>query len=236
MQRRNVLAGIGTAALASIAGCLGTVGLDEHEASPAGVDSDVRSETGYELVGVEEVGVEETVGAAGLSETVVVRNYLTECEKAVGVEPIGEQRAAVFTVLSTPQVGVAGWNVNPVEEMSTAELVSLVEDNYDDIDNISHEDDDEFSVLGQTTTHATFTADAVFDGVDLEVNLHVTEAVETDDDLLVTIGVYPREVELEEEENVRELIAAVTETLDDEDADEGTDDEGADDEDDGLLG
>ncbi|WP_139169244.1 DUF6517 family protein [Natronobacterium texcoconense] len=196
----------------ALSGCLGVIGMDEHTSTPAGVAATAREETGYEQTNVDEVVVEETVGTDALSEEVVVINHLTEHEKAVGVGPL-EQEAAVFVVLSTPQIGLAGQQFNPVEEMSASELVDLLEDDYDDISNVSLEEESSITILEQSTTVSRFSADAVFSGFDLEVDLHVSEAVETDDDLVVTIGVYPQEVRAQEEENVHALMENVTASI-----------------------
>lgn len=233
MKRRHIIAGAGSIGLASLAGCLGLVGLDEHEASPAGVEPSVRDDTGYEQTDVDDLRVEEEVGVSPLSETVVVTNYLTEHEKAVDMGPLGEQRGATFMILSTPKISIAGRNVNPIEDKSTAELVELVADNYDDIDDVEHVEDEEVTVLEQSTTMSTFTADAEFNGSSVDVNLHVTEAVETDDDLLVTIGVYPQRVESQEEPDVRSLAEHVIEDAEGDDGDRnGGDEDGADESDD----
>lgn len=232
MKRRHVIAGVGSIGLASLAGCLSAAGLDKHEASPAGVDPAVREETGYEQTSVDDLRIEEEVGAVGYSEDVLVINYLTEHEKTVDMGPLGEQRGAVFVILSTPKIEIAGRNVNPVEDKSTAELVELVADNYDDIENVERVADDEATILEQTTTMSTFTGDAAFNGQSVDVNLHVTEAVETDDDLLVTIGVYPERAASREESNVRSLAEGVVEGADGvddggDDADESDDGESA---------
>ncbi|SFB75952.1 hypothetical protein SAMN05444422_101796 [Halobiforma haloterrestris] len=217
MQRRTLIKGAGIGCLAALSGCLAAIGMDEHASSPAGVAADTRAETGYERTGVERLVVEEEVGPDAVSETVTVHNYLTELEKAVEVGPLVDQRAAVFTVLSTPQISLAGRQFNPVEEMSAAELVDLLESNYDDISDITFESEESVTVLGQSTTASRFTADAEFEGTDLEVDLHITEAVRTDDDLIVTIGVYPRELRSREEEHVRTLAENVVEEIDPDD-------------------
>ncbi|WP_306052906.1 DUF6517 family protein [Natronococcus wangiae] len=215
MKRRHVIAGVGSIGLASLAGCLGLVGLDEHEASPAGVEASAREDTGYEQTDVDDLRIEEEVGVSALSEEIVVTNYLTEHQKAVDMGPLGKQRGAEFTILSTPKVEIAGRNFNPVEDKSAAELVDLVAANYDAIDDVERVSDGEATVLEQTTTASKFTADAEFEGQSVDVNLHVTEAVETDDDLLVTIGVYPQRVESYEESNVRSLVEHVVEDAED---------------------
>ncbi len=234
MQRRQLIAGLGATVAAGFAGCLGTVGMAEHEASPAGVDADTRSETGYRQTNVEPITVSEPVGAAGYSEEVTVLNYLTEHDKSVDLGPLGEQEAAVFTVLTTPQVSILGQEFNPVGDMSTRELVDLLEDDYDEIENIDHEADDTIEILGQKTTESLFSADAQFDGSDVDVYIHVTESVEAGEDLLVTIGVYPEQFD-EEAENVRTLMSSVVETVDEDGDDAGSDGADDDSDDDGGL-
>ncbi|MFC4542708.1 DUF6517 family protein [Halosolutus amylolyticus] len=224
MNRRTVLAGAGSIGLASLAGCLGLAGLDTHESAPAGVEAGVREDTGYEQTGIEPIEITESFEVGPYSETITVTNYLTEHEKAVDMGPIGDARGAVFMLLTTPQVSIAGREFNPVEEMTTTELVELVEDNYDGIDDISHEEDETVTILDQETTMSRFTASAEFEGHPVDVSLHATEAVETESDLLVAIGVYPQRVRTVEESNVKDLAAGVVE-----DADESASTGGADD-------
>ncbi|WP_440765663.1 DUF6517 family protein [Natronorubrum sp. DTA7] len=231
MKRRTVLGGLSIAGLTSLAGCLGLVGMDEHESSPVGVEASVRDETGYAQTDIDDIVVEEEVGASIATETISVTNYMTEHEKSVSIGPLDGQRAAVFIVLTTPQISIAGRNVNPVEDMSAQEIIELVEDNYDDIGDISHDEDGEITILGGETTRSRFDADATFDGHDLPVDLHVSEAVPTDDDdLLVTIGVYPQDLRMQEESNVLELMEGVTADIDtNDDGSDETDDDGSED-------
>lgn len=211
---------MGSVGIVGLSGCLGVLGLDGHRASPAGVDAATRESTGYEQTGVDELVIEEKVDLKLWSESITVTNYVTEHEKSVSVGPLFEQRAAVFVVLSTPQITVARQQVNPVEDMSTDELVELVAENYDEIDNVQRESDDEVTILGETTTESTFVADAVFGGQNVRVNLHVTQAVATDDDLVVAIGVYPRDLEGRERENVQALMEAVVDDVDEDETEE----------------
>ncbi|NGM71580.1 hypothetical protein G6M89_21790 [Natronolimnobius sp. AArcel1] len=237
MNRRTLLAGLGVSGLASLSGCLGLIGMDEHESAPAGVDAAIRSETGYEQTGVDELTIDEEVDLTVTSERVVVHNYLTEHEKAVDVAGLANQRAAIFSVLTTPEVGALGRNFNPVEEMDARELVDLIEDNYDEIGNIEFEDDESVEILEQTTTRSWFTADAEFEGTSLTVDLHVTEAVSAGDDLLVSIGVYPADLRSREEDNVialmENIVADINEADDDEDASDDEPDNGDDETDEG---
>lgn len=210
MNRRSFIAALGTGGVLGLSGCLGVAGLDEHVATPVGVGQDARDDTGYGLTGVDALTIAEQVGAAGYAEEIVVENYLAEHEKAVDMGPLGQQRGAVFVVLSTPQISILGQQVNPIEDKSTDELVELVAENYDGIHNVHHEGDDEVTILDQRVTESTFTADASFDGQNVEVNLHVTEAVATAADLVVAIGVYPQRLERFERDNVQTLMEAIS--------------------------
>ena len=235
MERRTLLAGLGAVGLGTLSGCLGVVGMDEHESTPGGVDPDALEATGYDGPDVKDVVVRETLEVGPISEDVTVINHLTEYDKSVDIGPLETARAAVFVVLSTPKVGVLGRNVNPVEEMSADELVDLLESNYDDVENVDRDGDDDVTILGQETTQTRFTAEAAFEGTSLDVYVHVSEAVETDDDLLVSIGIYPQELRTEAESNVETLMEGIVADLEAEGPDDGTgdgsseegDDEGA---------
>ncbi len=211
MKRRALLAGTGGLVAVGVAGCLGTIGMDEHEASPAGVAPDVREETGYEQVGVEELVIDRTVAG---SEEITVRNYLTEHEKGVELGPVGTVQAAAFVVLTSPQISIAGQELNPIAEMPSEELVELIEADFDGIDDVEHVSDGETDVLDQETTESVYEADAAFNGVTVDVNVHITESVETAEDHLVTIGVYPQQVGGVESENVRTLQGSIVEDID----------------------
>ena len=213
MRRRTLIAGGVGIAASTAAGCLGTVGMDEYEATPASVAPAVREETGYEQTAVEEQVVERTVDV-GVSEEITVRNYRTEHEKEVDLGPVGAAPAATFTVLTSPQISIAGRELNPIAGMSATELVELIEADADRIGNVDHVEDGEATVLGRTTPESLFEADAeVGAGVSVDVNVNVTESVETTADHLVTIGVYPRTVAEAEADNVDALIDGVTENV-----------------------
>lgn len=211
MKRRDLLAGTGGAVLFGLAGCLSAAGLDEHEASPAGVAAEVREETGYEQTNVEEMVIEETIEQ--VSEDVRVTNYITEHDKAVDLGPVGTVEAASFVVLTSPQISIAGRDFNPISDMSSEELVELIAADFDEIENVEHVSDGETTVLGQETTDSTFDADAQIEGVTADIKIHITESVETANDHLVTIGVYPERLEDIEAENIEALVGGVVEEL-----------------------
>ncbi len=214
MKRRELLAGTGGFVALGAAGCLGAVGMDEHEASPAGVAPDVRDEAGYEQVNIDAFVVDRSFDIAGVSEEITVRNYLTEHEKGIDFGPVGTVQAAAFTVLTSPQITIAGRELNPIARMSSDELIDLIEADFDEIENIEHVSDDDIGVLDQETTESLYVADAAFNGVTVDVNIHLTESVETADDHLVTIGVYPEPVEDAESENIETLRDGIIKDID----------------------
>ncbi|WP_207587316.1 DUF6517 family protein [Halomontanus rarus] len=215
MKRRTVIAGVGTVLVGSAgAFYLYRDDLTEFSASPVSVAAATRDDTGYEETGVEDVVVEREFEAAGQSEKVVVTNYMTEHEKAVEMPlGLGRQRGAVFIALATPQVRILGEEFNPVEEMSTDDIVAMVQDNYEGIENVRTDEEGTASVLGQATKQTKYAAEATFDGSSVDIYLHVTQAVDSDDGLVVTIGVYPQMLESQEEENVLELMESVVDEL-----------------------
>jgi hypothetical protein len=213
MKRRTVLGGTGGIALLSLAGCLGAVGMDEHEASPAGVDPTVREETGYEQTNIEELVVERTVDLPGTSEEVTVRNYLTEHKKGIDLPAVGTVEAATFIILTSPQISIVGREFNPISEMDSTELVELIEADFDEINDVEHVSDGVVTILEQETTESLFEAEAQINGVPIDVNIHITESVQTTSDHLVTIGVYPTQLESLEADNIAALMAGVIEDI-----------------------
>lgn len=223
MKRRTLLAGTGAVGIAGLSGCLG--GVTEHRAStPYGVPDGARSDAGYELRSVEALEIEEPVELGPIEETVVATNYVVQYEKTVDLGPLGEQRGGVFVTLSTPRISVLGQEFNPVAEMDTDQLIGLVQNNYESIDDVEHDEDAELDVLGGTVTRSRYVGTAQFDGTEVEVDLHVTEAIETEEDLVVAVAVYPRQLRDREQEHALGMMGGVApDVLDPSDVDGGGD-------------
>lgn len=210
-NRRTFLAGVSAGITAGVSGCLDAVtgsGPVEFESSASGVSQAALDETGYDFAGLEEVVIEREYEAAGQTRDVVVTNYQAEYEKTIDMGPLGEQKGAVFTSLTTPQVNVLGREFNPVAEMSAKELAEMVQEQYDGIENMEHQEDTEVSINGETTTQSKFLAEATIAGGAVDLALHVSEAVEMGEDLVVTVGGYP-DIAPGEADNVLRLMRAV---------------------------
>lgn len=192
LTRRTALAAVGGLGVASLAGCFGLFEEDlVFEATPASVPEEVLSETGYEFQAEEEIPVERTYEVGDETQTVQVINWSTEYDKRVDVGGTG-QRAAVFSVLSSPRVEVLGRSFNPVGDMSTVELADMIQERYEEFDDLEHVDDGTIEVLGEETTRSRFRGDVQLDvGATVEVDLHVTEAVESGEDFVVCVGGHP---------------------------------------------
>lgn len=211
LGRRVYLGAMGTAAVGTLAGCLNLITGDgpiEVSASPARPSEQVRAETGYEQSRQEEQVIERTFEAADQRRQVVVTNWETECQKALDLAVLGEQETAVFIVLTTPQVSVLNRAFNPVAEMSTREIAEMVQEEYDDMGDLNHRGDRSVTIDGATTTESVFAAEAVFAGQTMDIHLHLTEAVELGEDLVLAIGAYPA-LSAAEGDNIHRLIEGI---------------------------
>lgn len=219
--RRDVLGGATVALVASTAGCGAIPFLSgrplEFEAARATVPASVRERTGYRKKRVTDDTVERTFEVGGQSQDVIVTNWQAEYDKAIDVSQVADvpveqsARAALFTVLATPQVSVLGRSFNPIRNMDSSELADRVGGNFENAENLEQVGEDGVLVAGTETTAGEFSADAQLSEapVEVELALHVTEAVEVGEDFLVTVGAYPRKVRDVERENVFSMMEAV---------------------------
>jgi len=210
VPRREYLAAVaGVGAAGALSGCLGFFeDATEFAADPSRVRQEALDGTGYEFDETSEVTVEREFSAGGESQSVVVTNVMAEHQRAVPLGPLGEREAAIFTSLTTPQVDVLGREFNPVAEMDTDDLAEMIQDQYDEIENLQPQGESDVTINGRTTTQTRYTADAVFEGNAVELLVHISEAVELGEDFVVTVGGYPEALS-GEAENVRTLMEAV---------------------------
>jgi len=221
LTRRDVLGATGLAIAIGSAGCLDAIPFIgdepvEFEASAASVPEPTLQEAGYEAQGTEEVVIERTFEAGGESQDVVVTNWQAKYDKSVDSGEISlavdqQQRAAVFTALTTPQVNVLGQVFNPVAGMDAAELAEMIQERYEGIDELRQVGEETGRVSGQSTTVGEFETEAELKaaGATVDLTLHIAEAVESGEDLIVAVGGYPREVRSQEHDPVFTLMDAI---------------------------
>lgn len=217
--RRTYLALGGGLLMASTAGCTDRIPFMgeepmEFESSLASVPQDVLDETGYEKQQEEAIEINETFEAAGRSQEVLVTNWQAEYDKSLSMGPLDineEARAAVFTALTTPQVSVLGRSFNPVADMSSEDLAEMVQDRFDDMEGFSQVDEDSVTIAGESTTVGEFEGEADVAGIGyrVDITLHIAEAVESGDDLIVGVGGYPTELQSDERENIFTLLESI---------------------------
>ncbi|WP_436346358.1 DUF6517 family protein [Natronorubrum sp. FCH18a] len=195
VTRRRLLAAGAAAGVGATAGCTDVLD-DSLSSMPAIVSPSALEETGYSEHTVEEVVVERTVGRFGLERSVSVNNWYAEYDRAVSLDAIGLTRlqASVCSVLTTPQVSFLGHTFNPVGEYSTDELVALIQDRYDQLEDVERAGEESLSVLGTETTVTRYTGRArlVPAGTTLDVYLQVSEPVSHGDDFVIAVAVYPQ--------------------------------------------
>ncbi|MEF8839671.1 MAG: DUF6517 family protein [Haloarculaceae archaeon] len=195
MHRRTFLAGSAVALAAGTAGCGFILGDEplEFEAEPASVAESTAGDAGYELQGINEETLEQTFEAAGESRTVTVTNRMAEYEKRVDLGPLGEHRAAIFTALSTPAVSILDESFNPVAKLSTADLAERIQSRFEQIGQLERDDQSAVTIFGTETTQTRFTGQArLAAGQEVDIYLHLSEAVEHEADLVIGIGAYPQ--------------------------------------------
>lgn len=192
-MQRQTLGVLGLAILVSLAGCSALTGPIEFSASEATVSDGAVQETGYEEKSVEKQVIEREITRAGVTKEVHVTNWQAMYERSVDLGPLGQQRAAVVSVFSTPKVELAGQGpYNPVADYSNAELVQLVQEQYEGMHDVEQASERELSILGETVTVTTFSATATLEGSgEVDVFLHVAK-VPHGDDFVIAVGVHPQ--------------------------------------------
>lgn len=186
--------------LVSLAGCSALSGPLEFSASQATIADTAVEESGYTEVAVEQDLIEREITRAGVTKQVRVENWRAMYERQVDLGPLGEKRAAVVSVFSTPQVEIAGQGpFNPVADYSNAELVGLVQQQYKGMSDVQQVSERQVSTLGTTTTVSKFSAKATLEGgSSIDVYLHVTK-VQHGDDIVIAIAVHPQDLPNEQQ-------------------------------------
>ncbi|MEF8868797.1 MAG: DUF6517 family protein [Haloarculaceae archaeon] len=193
MSHRRALANVAVVALLLTAGCIGFLTGEEalaFDADPVRVADDARAEAGYEEVRVESMAVNRSFTVAGETRNVSVTNHVAAYQRAVDLGPLGSEPFARFTVLSTPEVEIAGRTLNPVGGLSDRELATRLQSQYDSIENVRFAGNRTVEVLGEGRTVSRFDATTTVAGTEVDLALHVAK-FRHGEDFVVAIGVYP---------------------------------------------
>lgn len=224
LSRRDALGAIGAAAAGGTAGCLDAIPFlgdepIEFEAATAAAPESVLAETDYEEYDRTDVVVERAYEVAGQTQDVVVTNRQVQYDKAVELSlpglPGGERlQAAIVSVLTTPQVRVADQTFNPVADMDSEDLATMVQDRYEGMETLQQVGEETVPVASGPTTVGEFEGEAELAeaGVTADLTLHIGEAVEAGDDLIVAVGGYPTALQGQEQADVFAMFEAIDHT------------------------
>ncbi|WP_276258470.1 DUF6517 family protein [Haloglomus litoreum] len=216
-RRRALLATAGAALASGLAGCAALSGEVALDAGRATVARPALDATRYDEAGITGIPFERRVTLGPASRDVRVTNMLAEYDRRVGLDTgLGlptDARAAVFATFTTPAVEVFGRTLNPVGNLSTAELADLIQQHYGSIRDLSQEGRLEGGLLGSTTTLTRFTARAelLSAGVastEVPIYLYVGNPVRAGPDFVLTVAAHPQAVG-RREDTVRTLLSGV---------------------------
>lgn len=205
--RRQALVAITVGVLMTTAGCGFLTGSEplRISASPATVSDQALQATGYEEVAVQEQVVERNFSVAGQTRTVEVTNQLAKYERQIDLGPLGSRRAGVFVAFTSPEVSVLGQTFNPIAGMTTQELVTRFESQYESLSVGSKVGSRSITVLGQARTVDRYEGTAMLGGQQVEVYIEVTAVFKHGSDYVVALAVYPQQ-STESPERVKTLL------------------------------
>ena len=213
-SRRGFLAGVGSVVTAGLlAGCSSLDEALSFEAQPATVPPAVLEQTGYREDTVVPQTIQQSFNVAGISQTVVVTNWQAEYSKSVslpGIDLPGQQPLALFSLLATPRVDLLGRSFNPVGGWSAEEIATEIQAQYDGLEGLEPHGSSTIEILGQSTTVTMFKGDGRFGlPIDIELTIHISEAVEAGDDFVIALCGYPAATDDIEETHVQTLLESV---------------------------
>lgn len=195
---RRAVGALTVSGVAGLAGCSGS-GATTFEAAAAVTAT---GDTGYERTRQTKPTITQTFAG----QEVKVVNALTEYQKTVDLTVIGEAKLGVFTAFTSPQVKVAGQTFNPIGEWSTAKLVNELQSRYQSMKNVQKEGEEKLNILGSSRTVVTFSATMTANGQQMDVIMLVAK-FEHESDIVVPLGVFPKEKRDQEGPNIRTLMS-----------------------------
>lgn len=188
MDKRS-LAVVGLLALVTLSGCALLTGETlEFEAEPATVSADAVSAASYEEVGVEEEVVNRTFTVADQEREVSLTNWVASYERDLGLAT--SAAPGTVTVLSTPEISVAGQTVNPLGRMSDRELLETLLQEYDAVSGVEQQSTRTVTVLGEGTEVTTFASTVEYRGQEVDVTIHLTSMTH-EGDVVVGVALHP---------------------------------------------
>ncbi len=159
-----------------------------YDASPAGVPAEALATAGYADDEPRPYTIERSIAVVDLSITNWIVAYGT------GDPTDEDEEVATLAVLSTPDVGVGGWSLNPLTHLDEGDLIEVVLERLDRFDDdeiraVDEADAEERTILGDEVAVRTYAVSTEAEG-EGPLLVHVA-IVENEDDVIVLLGVHP---------------------------------------------
>jgi hypothetical protein len=193
MSNRRTLATLLLAVLLVTSGCTQLLGSGpaEYTAERAVVAEPTAAEQDYQLNDTREVELSRTLSLAGQEKEVVVTNQIATYEKSLDLGVLGSQKLGVVAVFASPQVEIAGRDMNPIGDWSSGRFVREVGSRYDSVSNVEPTGESRnVTVLGTDTAVTTFAGTTSVEGQQVDVTVHVTKFGH-EGDYVAVVGAYP---------------------------------------------
>jgi len=210
-SRRSFLAAGATGTLALTAGCLDVVlgnGPLEFDADRVAPTADALASTGYQESDVSDETIERTVELPGGIER-EVRATIWQSIYTKAVDYAGQtSEGAAFAGVSIPGMQVAGRSLNPLGELSNAELLERfleqIPSDHGKISDLTQEESFGLDILGEGRNVDLFVGKSELEGETIDIELKLT-SFNHEGDLLVLLGTYPKMLTAESA-NAEELM------------------------------
>lgn len=183
--------------LAITAGCLGMITGDtvEQTSEPVYVSNDTLDETGYEHETTKNITIEESISVGeGDTREVHLENYQSTYVKTDGM--VGEE--AMLVAYTSPVVDVAGYSLNPLNQMDNERMLELVVSQQDRSASLESVGETTVTALGEERTVTEFNGTTTVDGREAHLSVHMAEFKHEGDHVIVA-GIYPEEIDESEE-------------------------------------
>lgn len=218
-SRRSLLATGATGALAATAGCLDVVfGGEplEFDADRVAPTDAALADTDYEVHETDQRSVERTI-SVGVDRQ--IRGSFWSSTYTKRREHEGELRdASLFAAISLPGMKAVGRSLNPLDGMSSKELLEEILERvggtYGSIEDVTHEDSFSLEILEAGREVDVFVGETEFAGERVEIDVTIA-SFDHEDDLIVLVGSHPGLL-AEESANLELLMESVEHPVGDE--------------------
>lgn len=184
---RRVFLGAALALLVTLSGCGAILGGDlSFSASQATVDDQALASAHYTEQDVHQQALNRTFTVAGQTRQVNLTNWMASYSR----DTSGGGTPGSVVVLSTPSVTIAGQSLNPLGQLSSADLIDRLLEQYGNVGDVQPAGSQQMTVLGKNATVSSFRATITENGQQVPVLVHVT-TVQHGDDYVVALAIHP---------------------------------------------